>query len=396
MSTLAIVGGVYHEACVWPEWDQIYGSGGRAAAAVQGHVQSVQLHCYARSDVEERLRSIAKAYDFAVTALPVAQAVSFEYVHSLSVPIIRPPPTQITPNPTINVAGDCVLRFGMMEGSARVTARHCVYDPQSAIDARPFAENGSTAEHLAIVGNRSEIAALGGEPDPMAAASKLLSGKAEVIVIKSGSVGAIVVDHNGSTLVPPYRTDSVWKVGSGDVFAALFACYWGVHHRAPHEAAGIASRAVADYVESMALPAPLPDALLQKGRPIAKSVHGRVYLASPFFTMGQRWLVDEARLVLKDMGLDVFSPVHDVGPGPASIVAPADLAALDTCDVVFAILDGNDPGTIFEVGYARSKNLPVYALAQTVSSEDLKMVEGSGCRVFDDFVTAIHHVAWRT
>jgi nucleoside 2-deoxyribosyltransferase len=85
-----------------------------------------------------------------------------------------------------------------------------------------------------------------------------------------------------------------------------------------------------------------------------------------------------------------------VGAGPASQVAPADLAALEACDAVFAILDGTDSGTLFEVGYARARNKPVYALAQTVSEEDLKMVRGSGCHVFDDFVTALHHTAWRT
>jgi nucleoside 2-deoxyribosyltransferase len=94
--------------------------------------------------------------------------------------------------------------------------------------------------------------------------------------------------------------------------------------------------------------------------------------------------------------MDVFSPVHDVGPGPAEQIAPADLAELDRCDAVFAILDGLDSGTLFEVGYARAHGKPVYALAQTVTEEDLKMVTGSGCTVFDDFVTALHHLAWRT
>jgi nucleoside 2-deoxyribosyltransferase len=92
----------------------------------------------------------------------------------------------------------------------------------------------------------------------------------------------------------------------------------------------------------------------------------------------------------------VFSPVHEIGHGSASVVAPADLAALDECDVVFAILDGLDSGTLFEIGYARALNKPVYALAQSISEEDLKMVVGSGCRVFEDFVTALHCVAWRT
>jgi nucleoside 2-deoxyribosyltransferase len=63
---------------------------------------------------------------------------------------------------------------------------------------------------------------------------------------------------------------------------------------------------------------------------------------------------------------------------------------------MFAIIDGIDSGTLFEVGYARARGLPVYALAQAVTPEDLKMVNGSGCLVFDDFVTAIHHTAWRT
>ena len=44
--------------------------------------------------------------------------------------------------------------------------------------------------------------------------------------------------------------------------------------------------------------------------------------------------------------MDVFSPVHDVGPGPASEVAPVDIEQLRECDVVFAILDGLDSGTL--------------------------------------------------
>jgi nucleoside 2-deoxyribosyltransferase len=94
--------------------------------------------------------------------------------------------------------------------------------------------------------------------------------------------------------------------------------------------------------------------------------------------------------------MEVFSPVHDVGPGPARVVGPADIEALEDCDAVFAILDGTDSGTLFEVGYARAHKKRVYALAQAVSDEDLKMIEGTECLIFDDFVTAIHHVAWAT
>ena len=214
--------------------------------------------------------------------------------------------------------------------------------------------------------------------------------------MKSGVAGAYVVEASGVSHVPAYRTDRVWTVGSGDVFAAMFAARWAICGDAPADAALLASKAVAAYVNSMALPSPPAEELSSTNFSEAKAAEGRVYLASPFFTLGQRWLVDEARRCLLELGLDVFSPVHEVGPGPAEIIAHADLAGLDECDAVFAILDGIDSGTLFEVGHARAKGKPVYALAQTVSEEDLKMVVGSGCHVLDDFVTALHQLAWRT
>lgn len=144
----------------------------------------------------------------------------------------------------------------------------------------------------------------------------------------------------------------------------------------------------------MALPVPSPNTLKRESVPV-KAVGGHAYLAGPFFTMSQRWLVEEVRRGLRDVGLNVFSPLHDVGRGPASEVAPADLEKLEESDVVFAIMDGLDSGTVFEVGYARALKKPVYALAQETSIEDLKMIEGSGCHVHTDLVTALHHLAWR-
>ena len=44
---------------------------------------------------------------------------------------------------------------------------------------------------------------------------------------------------------------------------------------------------------------------------------------------------------------------------------------------------------------ARDRGLPVIALAQNVREEDLKMIAGSGCKVFDDFPTAIAAVLKR-
>ncbi|MFP3548205.1 nucleoside 2-deoxyribosyltransferase, partial [Rhizobium sp. SIMBA_035] len=88
--------------------------------------------------------------------------------------VIRPALSAIPTQASIEVQDEAVLRFGRLEGSAKVDAAWCVYDPQSAFGPEPFWENGSKAQHLAIVGNRSEIIAMASESDPAKAAAKLI------------------------------------------------------------------------------------------------------------------------------------------------------------------------------------------------------------------------------
>src|SRR3546814_3106513 len=108
---------------------------------------------------------------------------------------------------------------------------------------------------------------------------------------------------------------------------------------------------------------------------------GLVYLAGPFFDIGQRWVIEEAKADLEAMGVEVFSPIHEVGPGPAEVIAAADLEGLERSSVVLAIVNGMDPGTIFEIGYATKMGIPVVALAQNVKAEDVKMIAGTGAIV---------------
>ena len=119
-----------------------------------------------------------------------------------------------------------------------------------------------------------------------------------------------------------------------------------------------------------------------------------MYVAGPFFSIAERWLVDEARGALLDQGVAVFSPFHDVGVGPANEVVHQDLAAIDKCDAMLAIMDGTDPGTVFEIGYARSRGVPVVVLAENVRDESMKMTSGSGCQLMTDFVSAVYKSAW--
>jgi hypothetical protein len=394
--TIDVVGGVYIELCIHPAWNQLLGSAGRAARALSAIAADVRLHTYVDESYRRELEALTRSLtNTSLLAYKIPQTTAFHYVHPLSIPVIVPAPYIAPPAPPIAVRGDVILRFGILEGDAIVHGERVVYDPQSAYAPVPFGANGSTAKTLAIVANGSEIRRLSGTDDLEIGARTLLQRDgASTVVIKRGSAGALVITAQRTDQVPAYRSESVFSIGSGDVFAAAFSFFWGLQDLDAVEAADLASRTTARYCESR--DPFIPDATtLRAGW--SRRIHstpGKVYLAGPFFTIAQRWLVEEARTHLRDMGLEVFSPLHDVGRGTAAQVAPQDLAAFDSCDRVLALVDGADPGTIFEVGFARARGLQVIALSEALSEEDLKMIEGSGCERVVDFATALYFVAW--
>ncbi|ALN83697.1 nucleoside 2-deoxyribosyltransferase family protein [Lysobacter capsici] len=120
-----------------------------------------------------------------------------------------------------------------------------------------------------------------------------------------------------------------------------------------------------------------------------------VYLAGPFFNTAQTWLIDEIRSLMIDAGVQVFSPIHDIGEGPAHEVAPADLHAIDQSGLVLALLDGLDAGTLFEVGYARARGIPVVGIAECVDEPQLTMLVGSRCIIRDDLCSGIYEACWQ-
>lgn len=393
MTTVA--GGLYVERCVEPRWDDAYGSGGRAAAALSAAVPGIRLLTYRAPGMSDAEASLCSAYGMRIEGPHVPQEVAFDYFHSLSVPRITPRPDAIARQDDIEAEDEVVLRFGMLEGGARVSARTAVYDPQSAFDPRPFAENGSRAERVALILNRLEARRFSGEDDPERGVNRLLErGDADVIVLKMGGHGALVATGAETWRVPAYRSDTVFKIGSGDVFSAAFTQFWAVEGRAPAEAADLASRATSRYVDTRALPIGGADELARAGAVPVSPGRGRIYIAAPFFNLAERWLVEEIRTQLLNMGVPVFSPLHDVGEGPGEIVAPLDLMGLDDCQAVLAVLNGSDAGTIFEIGYAVARGIPVVALAQNMRPEDVKMPAGSGCRIVGDVVSAIYHSVW--
>ena len=391
-----VVGGCYVELCDEPYWSQLYGSGGRAAAAIAGRITGLKFSTYISDKHLNALKLLEGVYDFESSAFKSPDTIHFYYNHPLATPVITPKVSEIGTLDSIYIEDDVILRFGMLEGDAEVHGSYVTYDPQSPFSPSPFIENGSTAEHLSIVCNAVEAKLLAGANDVEEAANRLLD-VAEVVVVKMGSRGALVQTRTSVSQISAYQTSRVWPIGSGDVFAAVYALEWGEYKKSPKEAAEIASRATAYYCESQSLPVPDPSVLPDYDpiRPLPDSDDPpQVYLAGPFFTAAERWIVAELRHCLRQQGVKVFSPYHDVGHGSADDVVHKDIAAIKTSSVMLAILDGLDAGTLFEVGYARALDIPVVGFVQSEGEESMKMLEGTDCQLVDDIVTAIYHTVW--
>jgi len=396
-----VLGGVYRELVVVPDHEALLGSAGRAAAAIGPERARVTVHSALASSDHDEFRRIAESYGFATRLTASEHTIAFSYVHGLDPPRITPAPHLIGTRPPVEMKAERVLCFGAIDFDWRINAEQAVYDPQDAFRARAFVDRNSTVNRLALVLNEYEARQITG----MTTADEMLAelfrrDTPEVVVLKCGARGTLVATRAERASIAPYFTDSVFKVGSGDVFSAFFAFAWMIQGLDALSAAQLAAQATAHYVSARALPVPSDfiDANQAYGiRPVAEAISKspKVYLAGPFFTLAQRWLIEEARLYLREMGMEVFSPYHDVGYGPASRVAPADLKGIDESDIVFALASGFDPGTVFEIGYARKAGKPVVVYIENARSEDLKMFEGSDCILVNDFASSIYRTMWK-
>lgn len=400
---IAVAGGTYVEVCHWPPRRVLFGSGGRAAAAISDILKAsdITLYSYIGNKERETLGSIAGVFGFSTDASRVPRTVAFNYFHPLSVPEIIPPPHDLAPASPIEVKAKHVLRYGFIEGDAVVRGNHVVYDPQNAWRPKPFRENGSTARRLAIVLNRREGEIFTRQKDPSAIVKAVARLEdADAVVLKMGPMGSLVFERGRMHHVPCYKTEFIWPIGSGDVFAAVFFAYWAVLGHRAREAADLASRGTALYCNTESLPVLRKDLMRKKLIPVGAKGVGRpraarmAYLAGPFFTLAQRWLIEQAREGLLGVGLGVFSPFHDIGHGAAEDVVSKDIRGLKRSNVLFAVLDGLDSGTLFEVGYARALGIPVIAFAQNESTEAVKMLLGTDCRIERDLASAIYKTAW--
>ena len=92
----------------------------------------------------------------------------------------------------------------------------------------------------------------------------------------------------------------------------------------------------------------------------------KIYFASPFFNPEQVEREERLKAKLRDLGFEVFSPKEvyfckpDEGDEVRQMVFDGNCKAIQECDILFAVTDGKDMGTIWEAGYANGINSVVY------------------------------------
>jgi nucleoside 2-deoxyribosyltransferase len=67
-------------------------------------------------------------------------------------------------------------------------------------------------------------------------------------------------------------------------------------------------------------------------------------------------------------------------------VATTCLKLLEECDLVVALVDGNDMGVAFEAGYAHCMNMPVLLISETACGASNAMLIGSAKDSFDNIL----------
>jgi Nucleoside 2-deoxyribosyltransferase/pfkB family carbohydrate kinase len=387
-----VLGGSYEETCRDPDSSELIGSGQRAALALRSVVDGdLRLVTAVESEALLEAELLTGGGGIELIAHERSEAVGFTYATPLSAPIISGSRARV--DGPIDVEGEIVLAFGMLEAAPRIRAGRLVLDPQQPKDLEPLSLDTVNADHLAIVANVIETRSLAGGPRILeeAARSLLERSGVEVVVTKAGARGALVTSRGTQEWVGPHPTRSVWPIGSGDVFAAGFAWAWGQEGADPVEAARAGSMAAAHWCESQRLGL-LATAFTTSPSHELDPSEGRVYLAGPFFSTAERWLIELTNESLRNLGGSVFSPLHDVGRGHD--IAAQDLAGLDDCTAVLALLDHGDPGTLFEVGWARKLEIPVIAFGEQIDAEAQKMLLGTDVEILDDLASAVYRALW--
>lgn len=387
----AVIGGSYRERVRDPFVNVLGGSGLRATRLLKGLGDEVSFFTAIDEGNRAEFDSQCSLFGFSAEVHKRNSPIEFHYETPIDKPIHYCHAE--AESEVINVDASDALLFGMLEASPTVRAEIAVIDPQHSPAQRLL--EGVNADHTTILLNEHEARRFTGETHLRSAALKLLNLEVEAVVVKQGARGGFVASSGEYHRFGVVPTTTVNPLGSGDAFSAGFFHAWALERRTIVEAADFASRVAAahslisSYTGSLSVLDSVPEPTVFK-----EDVMARVYLAAPFFNVGERGLMRKARDALRGLGVEVFSPFDEIGDG-ADEVAEKDLRGLEGCHALLALLPGADAGTLFETGWATRAGIPIVGYDGDQKSHSWTMLRGTGALITNDLSTAIYQAAWK-
>ncbi|KTE91833.1 PfkB family carbohydrate kinase [Desulfitobacterium hafniense] len=227
--------------------------------------------------------------------------------------------------------------------------------------------------------NEQEILLLAETDNRSNAIDKLKDAGPEYIVVKNGIRGCsifkkgILVEE-----IPAFRSLVLCSLGSGDVFGGVLATTF-LETQDLKFSADLASCVAANFIENFEVETVIPKKaaridVMQRERISWLSSNLQVYLAGPFFSDQELFWVNQVCDILESAGIRVLSPSRENGVigqyenwEQRKTIFEQDLVLLENADLVVAILDHDDPGTCFEMGYAYNKKIPIIGLKTSIS-----------------------------
>ncbi len=88
---ITVVGGVYRELVQREEWDEYFGSAGRAAEAIVELGSDVELYTFLDKPAAVSLANRNRKKRYAIHSETVDRVATFAYIHELARPAIDPP-----------------------------------------------------------------------------------------------------------------------------------------------------------------------------------------------------------------------------------------------------------------------------------------------------------------
>ena len=131
----------------------------------------------------------------------------------------------------------------------------------------------------------------------------------------------------------------------------------------------------------------------------------KAYIAAPFFNEEQIASVEKVKACLNKHSYVYFSPKDDNSINPTASYSKQkegfniNIEAISDSDVVVAITDGKDMGTLFECGYAFAKEIPIIYIAFSLGENPFNLMLAHSsyavCKDIDDLSLALGKIKYK-